>query len=67
MSKIDVKSEEVQRQLRGISSQHLDIGSFELKNMDRFDFREVGKASVQSALEAAFLAGVSAAKQALNK
>ena len=66
MPKIDMDSEEIQRQLRAISLEHLGIGSFKMENSDRRDFKEVSKYGVEKALRAAFLAGLAAGNR-LNK
>jgi hypothetical protein len=68
MAQAKIQDVAIQTQLLGIAKEHFDIGTFEMKNSDRHDFREVSRRGMQAALEAAFLAGCThAARQKAKK
>lgn len=50
--------------LTQIAQQHLDIETLETRRSDRFDFHEVAVWNLKAALEAAYHAGIEAAKGA---
>ncbi len=50
--------------LAGIAEKHLFIETLETRNWDQYDFHEVSVWGVKAALEAAYAAGLAAAREA---
>jgi hypothetical protein len=59
----DQFSEAKEQSIREIARKHLRIGTLEVRNRDALDFHDCSVASIRAALEAAYTAGFSAAKE----
>ena len=56
------QNKDLKKLLAQIAKEHLLIETLETRNSDRLDFHDVAVWSIKSALEAAYVAGISEAK-----
>ena len=59
----DQFSEAKEQTVREIARKHLRIGTLEVRNRDALDFHDCSVASIRAAVEAAYTARFSAAKE----
>ena len=59
----DQFSEAEEQTIREIARKHLRIGTLEVRNRDALDFHDCSVESIRAALEAAYEAGFTAAKE----